>query len=274
VRRDNCQLVRNLVNTCLQKILIERDVDGAVQYTKNLISDLLCNRLDLSLLVISKALSKKTEDYKQANQAHLVLAEKMRKRDAGTAPSTGDRVPYVIVKAQKGAKAYEKAEDPLWVLEKNIPLDTQYYLENQLTHPIESLFGPIVKDVHSILSGDHTRTIQIATPTASAGGIAGFAKRRATCLGCRAVLPDGYEHSVCEHCRSREANIYQRQLADVQSLEKQFSQAWTQCQRCQGSLHQPVLCTSRDCPIFYRRKKIQKDLADQQETLERWNFSW
>jgi hypothetical protein len=27
---------------------------------------------------------------------------------------------------------------------------------------------------------------------------------------------------------------------------------WSQCQRCQGSLHQDVLCTSRDCPIFYR----------------------
>lgn len=32
---------------------------------------------------------------------------------------------------------------------------------------------------------------------------------------------------------------------------------WTQCQRCQGSLHQDVLCTSRDCPIFYRRKKVR-----------------
>ena len=24
----------------------------------------------------------------------------------------------------------------------------------------------------------------------------------------------------------------------------------------QGSLHQDVLCTSKDCPIFYRRKKV------------------
>jgi len=40
--------------------------------------------------------------------AHVELAEKMRKRDPATAPTIGDRVPYVIIKAAKGAKAYEK----------------------------------------------------------------------------------------------------------------------------------------------------------------------
>lgn len=54
VRRDNCLLVKNLVNECLHRILIDRDVPGAVQYVKNTISDLLMNRVDLSLLVITK----------------------------------------------------------------------------------------------------------------------------------------------------------------------------------------------------------------------------
>lgn len=54
VRRDNCLLVKNLVNECLYKILVDRDVPGAVQYVKNTISDLLLNRMDLSLLVITK----------------------------------------------------------------------------------------------------------------------------------------------------------------------------------------------------------------------------
>lgn len=54
VRRDNCLLVKNLVTECLHKILIDRDVNGAAQYVKNTISDLLMNRVDLSLLVITK----------------------------------------------------------------------------------------------------------------------------------------------------------------------------------------------------------------------------
>lgn len=53
-------------------------------------------------------------------------------------------------------------------------------------------------------------------------------------------------------------------------LEAQYGALWTQCQRCQGSLHQDVLCTSRDCPIFYRRKKVQKDLNEAQASLVRF----
>lgn len=95
----------------------------------------------MSQLVITKALAK--ADY-AAKQAHVELAERMRKRDAGSAPSLGDRVAYVIIKGVKGAAAYEKSEDPLYVLEHNVPIDTRYYLENQLSKPLMRIFEPIL----------------------------------------------------------------------------------------------------------------------------------
>ena len=148
---------------------------GAVEYTKQVISDLLCNRIDISQLVITKELTKTGDEY-AGKQAHSELAERylispnitlayeecllvmcdlllqkwslklgcsccfrispmtslwwliffyskrsnllvllftfyrMRKRDAGSAPKLGDRVPYVIIAGAKGEKAYEKAE--------------------------------------------------------------------------------------------------------------------------------------------------------------------
>ena len=30
-------------------------------------------------------------------------------------------------------QGFEKSEDPIYVLENNIPIDTQHYLENQLS---------------------------------------------------------------------------------------------------------------------------------------------
>ena len=135
---------------------------------KKTVSDLLQNRVDLSLLVITKALSK--NEY-QVKQAHVELAERMRKRDAGSAPTLGDRIPYVIVK--RGGKcnfaffsyfdncyllfslavpAYEKAEDPLFVLDNNIELDLQYYLEHQLKKPLIAIFAPILKNPLSLIS--------------------------------------------------------------------------------------------------------------------------
>ncbi|XP_071696476.1 DNA polymerase delta catalytic subunit [Rutidosis leptorrhynchoides] len=269
VRRDNCLLVKNLVTECLHKILIDRDIPGAVQYVKNTISDLLMNRMDLSLLVITKGLTKTGDDY-EVKTAHNELAERMRKRDAATAPHVGDRVPYVIIKAAKGAKAYERSEDPIYVLENNIPIDPQYYLENQISKPLLRIFEPILKNAsRELLHGDHTRAISISTP--STGGIMRFAKKQLSCVGCKVPISNK-DQTLCSHCKGREAELYCKTVANVSELEKLFGKLWTQCQECQGSLHQDVLCTSRDCPIFYRRKKAQKDMAEAKVQLERWNF--
>nr|KAG5686080.1 hypothetical protein BaRGS_030695 [Batillaria attramentaria] len=73
------------------------------------ISDLLCNRIDISQLVITKELAKTDDEY-AGKQAHVELAHRMRKRDAGSAPQLGDRVPYVIIAAAKGTAAYLKSE--------------------------------------------------------------------------------------------------------------------------------------------------------------------
>lgn len=270
VRRDNSPLVANLINTCLQKILVDRDPQGAVDHAKEVISDLLCNRIDISQLVITKELTRTAQEY-AGKQAHVELAERMRKRDAGSAPNLGDRVPYVIIKAAKGAAAYMKSEDPIYVLENNIPIDTQYYLEQQLSKPLLRIFEPILgvsKAESVLLKGDHTRCKTVLT--SKVGGLMAFAQKRSTCIGCKAVLKT--DAAVCDFCKKRESELYQKEIYHLNTLEERFSRLWTQCQRCQGSLHEDVLCTSRDCPIFYMRKKVQKDLDDQNKLVSR--FGW
>lgn len=270
VRRDNSPLVANLINSCLQKLLIDRDPDGAVEYAKQVISDLLCNRIDISQLVITKELTK--SEY-SAKQAHVELAAKMKKRDPGTAPKLGDRVPYVLTAAAKNTPAYAKAEDPIYVLENCVPIDSKYYLENQLAKPLLRIFEPILGDKAEsiLLRGEHTRTRAVVT--SKVGGLAAFTKKKEACLGCKALLPNGYEtKAVCPHCEENEASLYQQVLTHHRTLEDKFSRLWTECQRCQGSLHEEVLCTSRDCPIFYMRKKVQMELDVQEKKVQRFGI--
>jgi DNA polymerase delta subunit 1 len=261
-------------------------------YVKQTISDLLLNKIDMSQLVITKALSK---DSYTAKQAHVELAERMRKRDAGSAPTLGDRVAYVIVKGAGGSKNYERSEDPIFVLENNVPIDTKYYLDNQLAKPLMRIFEPILGETKAkslrkgsflfvicmltntyfiVVSGEHTRTISVLAP--SVGGLMRFAKKTQTCMGCKTPLtsqttsnPNG---AVCDNCLPRLPELYQRTLHRQSELEVKFARLWTQCQRCQGSVHAEVLCTSRDCPIFYRRMKGRKDVVDGVKELERFNF--
>jgi DNA polymerase delta subunit 1 len=271
VRRDNCQLVANLLNTCLQTILIERSPYKAVDYAKQTIADLLCNRIDISQLVISKELTRSgSKDYGN-KLAHVELAERMRRRDAGSAPNLGDRVPYVIIASAKGTPAYKKAEDPIYVLENNIPIDTEYYLENQLAKPLMRIFEPILGDTkaHSeLLKGNHTRSRSVKTSSA-VGGLAMFATKVNSCIKCRAALTN-QNSAVCDYCKPHESAIYQKEMVQMSLLEEKFSRLWTQCQRCQGNLHEDVLCTSRDCPIFYMRVKVRKDLEEQDKLVKRF----
>ena len=216
---------------------------------------------------------KNKNEYK-AKQAHVELAARMKKRDAGSAPGLGDRVAYVIIKGAAGAKAYEKSEDPLYVLENNIPIDTKYYLNNQLTNPLERIFDPILgegKTKQVLLSGEHMRSVSVAAPTL--GGLMKFAKKTRTCMGCKKPLVGKEEAAgaVCEDCRPRIGELYQKTMQKVSDLEVKFGRLWTQCQRCQGSLHNEVICSSKDCPIFYMRMKAKKDVEDAGTELSRFD---
>jgi DNA polymerase delta subunit 1 len=96
----------------LRLILIEQNVQGAVTYVKGIISDLLMNRIDLSMLVISKALTRSADQFDN-KQAHSELAARIAKRDPGMAPNIGDRVPYVIIKGPKGERCAPSNTRPL-----------------------------------------------------------------------------------------------------------------------------------------------------------------
>lgn len=272
VRRDNCGMVRYVVDVILQKILIDRDVPGAIEFCKGVIKDILQNKVDLSLLIITKSYSRDAEDYKNP-QAHVKLAERMFQRNPATAPVVGDRVPYVIIKGDKASRMWERSEDPLYVLENGLTIDAQYYLD-QLIAPLCRIFEPLMDNPRGVfLTGEHTRQIFIPTPKARVGGITNFAVVRESCMGCKAALSPS-EKVLCSYCQSNAPEVYQVYLNRVREKEMQFQRLWTQCQNCQGSMHQEVICAANDCPIFYMRTKVHKDLVEAQQSLVKFDLAW
>ena len=104
-----------------------------------------------------------------------------------------------------------------------------------------------------------------------------FAVKKVSCMSCKAVINGGSNKEnggtpLCVNCQGKESIIYIDKLAAVNEQQRLHSQLWTECQRCQGSFHQDVICSNKDCPIFYKRKKVQIDLQQAQETLDR--FTW
>ena len=191
----------------------------------------------------------------------------MRKRDEASAPSVGDRVAFVMVKKTKDAKGYEKSEDPLFVLENNIPIDYNHYLEHQLKQPLIRIFEPILQNPEQVLfTGEHTRSISM--PKVQGTGLAKYTIVKKSCLSCKAVVEKG---ALCYACQPKLKQVYIERKLDQIIFEKSYNDLWVQCQRCQGSLHLDILCMSRDCPIFYRRVKAQKNLKEAREVMDRFS---
>ncbi len=142
VRRDWCGLTSMTLNRVLELVLIKGDVDGAVEHVQKIVSDVrnLDPRKDAELiesLVLTRTLTRKTDSYKN-KQPHLTVAENLKKR-TGIMPSIGTRIPFVIV-AGKGLFV-ERAEDPDYVRENNVPIDVDYYIKKQILPPVERILG-------------------------------------------------------------------------------------------------------------------------------------
>ena len=80
--------------------------------------------------------------------AHVNLVEKMRTRDANSAPKPGDRVPFVYIDiGDPKALSWKKTEDPDYVIKNNIPIDTLYYLDHQLKNPLKTIFDILLGEL-------------------------------------------------------------------------------------------------------------------------------
>ena len=152
VRRDNTKFVREVCKELLDVVLESSDPEPPKQLALERAINLLEGHVPNEKLVLSQQLG---DSYKSNNLPHVAVRDKMRVRRPGSEPQSGDRVPYLLVKSQDvKAKAYEKAEDPAWVEEHNIPVDYHHYFTNKFLNPICDLLEPLVKDPKNEIFGD------------------------------------------------------------------------------------------------------------------------
>lgn len=258
VRRDNCLLVRELMKESINKVFLHGDVDGAREIIRERVADLLTNKVGISQLIITKSITKQEADY-AVTLAHVALAERMRKRE-GTGPGLGDRVPYVII-AGKGA-LHERSEDPVYALKNNLPIDSLYYLNNQITKPLERLLSYVIKDILVLLSPtsyvEYTGRVQ--TVREMPKGIGSFFKKKKVCVICRSG-----EYPVCRACDKSYAEVVGALRNKLYGLQGKYYLVMRECQSMQDSRHTAIVCCSRDCSIYYIRIELLKEITEVQD---------
>ena len=313
-RRDNCPLVRYTVEGIFRRLLEQNDRDGAIRFAAERVRALREGRVDLAQLIVSKSLSRRPADYANPESTgHVVLAAKLRKRDPGSAPRVGDRIPFVLLRAHKNAKAFERIEDPAYALEHDLPVDHEHYLTTQLTKPLERILGPVfqrptdtgtarataeaaarlgIRYVPPRSGNDGSSTDSDsadeknkkqpskmpraalrpsrAGPAPSASSLArrlgAVAVQR--CMACNATVEGGA--ALCpSRCEEHRVELWFKAARERDNAATAYAACWAGCQRCQGSMLSEVSCAARDCPVFFVRAQLKKDLASTSSRVRR-----
>ena len=185
VRRDNCPYVKETLDAVLTPIMFENNVGEGKKQAEKHIDMLLNGEVPIKKLILSKTLKNEYKGFEKVysqrlpdgrpdtngeyiwihtkknkesgeferieecpNMAHVALVEKMRKRDPNSAPKPGDRVPFVYVDiSDPKALSWKKTEDPSYVNENNVPIDTLYYLDHQLKNPLKTIFDILLGEL-------------------------------------------------------------------------------------------------------------------------------
>jgi DNA polymerase delta subunit 1 len=138
VRRDSCPFVRETLRKLLTLMLESSNPRPVIELARESARELINGKVPIEKLLMSKQLA---SDYK-VPMPHVTVRDKMRDRAPGSEPQQGDRVQFVIVKGY--GRMFEKAEDPIWVAENNVPIDYEYYFTNQFKKPVQDLLEPLI----------------------------------------------------------------------------------------------------------------------------------
>jgi len=136
VRREWCDFASETLSQVLDALLksnnVQDGINNSIKLVRNKIEDLKNNKINHEKLIITKKLTKDISDY-DSKEAHVMVAIKMLKR--GKNVLIGERIPYIIT--DNGMTLIkDKAEDPEYVIQNKIKIDTDYYIYNQLLPPV------------------------------------------------------------------------------------------------------------------------------------------
>jgi len=145
-RRDNANCVKDIYGGVVDILMKTHNVIDAVKFTKKYLNNMVKGKIGLEKLIITKKLN---AFYKNPlSIAHKVLADRMAKRDPGSKPSVGSRMPFAYIKTSKKVKLQgDKIESPGYIKKNKLKLDYEFYITNQIMKPLLQLFGLVLEKI-------------------------------------------------------------------------------------------------------------------------------
>ncbi|KAM7264807.1 hypothetical protein ACFE04_002490 [Oxalis oulophora] len=272
VRRDTCGAVSKTMEKSLRLFFEQQNLSEVKAYLHRQWTRIISGRISLKDFIFAKEVRLGTYSSNKLSSLPpaAIVATKAMKLDPRAEPRYGERVPYVVIHGEPGARLSDMIVDPLDILAIDSPyrLNDTYYINKQIIPALQRAFGLVGADLNQWFI-DMPRPAREGSSKRPLLGCNNAQRTRIDfyylskhCIVC-GELVQGSSSDICSICQRREDVVAMAIVGRTSKLEKEIQHLAAVCRHCGGGdwlVETGVKCTSLACSVFYERRKVQKEL--------------
>ncbi|XP_054790438.1 DNA polymerase zeta catalytic subunit isoform X2 [Prosopis cineraria] len=268
VRRDTCGAVAKIMEQSLRLFFENKDLSEVRSYLQRQWKKILSSKVSIKDFVFAKEVrlgsySARTSSLPPA----AIVATKAMRFDPRAEPRYAERVPYVVIHGEPGARLVDVVVDPLEVLALNSPLriNDLYYINKQVIPALQRVFGLVGADLNQWFLEmprplKDARVKHLIAPNSHRTRIDSYYLSK-HCILCGGLVQASAH--ICIQCSENGVAAATAVISKTSKLEQEMQHLVAICDHCGGGgrfLESDVKCTSISCSVFYERRKVQKEL--------------
>ncbi|KAH8743089.1 hypothetical protein F5883DRAFT_634477 [Diaporthe sp. PMI_573] len=272
VRRDGTPAEQKIEEKALKILFETADLSQIKSYFQNQCDKIMRGQVSVQDFCFAKEVRLGTYSGKGPPPPGALISTKRMLEDPRAEPQYGERVPYVVITGGPGARLIDRCVAPEDLLNNDhVTLDAEYYITKNLIPSLERIFNLVGANVRQWFD-EMPKVQRVRRVGAQAPGPAGARKKftlesylhSASCAVCGAK-----DVALCRGCRRDTAGSMLQLQTRLNTEERRYMEVVKVCQSCAAlSPLDNVPCDSKDCPVFYTRRKQEARLRSERGIVD------
>uniref|UniRef100_A0A0E0QCI4 DNA polymerase zeta catalytic subunit n=1 Tax=Oryza rufipogon TaxID=4529 RepID=A0A0E0QCI4_ORYRU len=288
VRRDTCPAVAKILEQSIRIMFEEQDLAKVRSYLERQWTRILSGKISIQDFVFTKEVRLGTYSARASSlPPAAIVATKAILSDPRAEARYGERVPYVVIHGEPGARLVDMVIDPYGLLEVGSPyrLNALYYITKQIIPALQRVFGLVGADLNKWFNEMPRPIRETLAKRQSASGHGSFSRlglnkkgvgkgsridtyyMSSHCIICGEIIQGS--DTFCNNCLRNEAVVGTVVAGRTSKLEREIQHLAAICGHCGGAdwiVESGIKCISLACPVFFERRKIQRELRGVSES--------
>ncbi|XP_078160009.1 recovery protein 3 isoform X2 [Carex rostrata] len=269
VRRDTCPAVAKILEKSLRIMFEHQDITEVKSYVERQWTRILCGKISLQDFIFAKEVRLGTYSTRAGTvPPSAIVAMKAMAQDPRAEPQYGERIPYVVVHGEPGARLVDMVIDPYFLLDldSSYRLNDLYYINKQIIPVLQRVFGLVGADLYQWFAEMLRPVRRMLKRNLNENNRGGRIDRYYVSKHC--MVCGKFTRRLdylCDDCVEKEGMVSAVLVGRVAKFEREMQRLNDICRHCGGAdwkVERGVKCISLSCSVFYERRKVQKELRD------------